>query len=379
MRTSLCYQSFLSPLRRSLKVPGRTISAKILTNADALLVRSVTQVDRQLINGSSVKFIGTATAGVDHIDQDYLHSEGAAFSHAPGCNARAVVEYVIAALDILAERKSFNLLNRKVGIVGYGQVGRRLYEVFEQLGVEVCTYDPFVQATTDSNNTVNHCLCLNDLIDQSDIICLHTPLTTEGPYPTHHLISTPQLEAMKQGTVLINAGRGPVIDGESLKNILRQRSDLTVALDVWEYEPDVDPELLDLVDIATPHIAGYSIDGKIRGTQMIYEAFCHHFELHISNPLPTMPAPALSSIDFTGTSCFSETSSLAIRAMYDIRRDDFDMRVALKQTTKALRRKKFDLLRKNYPSRREFSTVHISLNHCSPELASLFRALQFHV
>ena len=358
-------------------LPGRSISPADVQDADALLVRSVTKVNRHLIANSSLTFVGTATAGFDHVDREYLASRGIAFSYAPGCNATAVVEYVLAALDILAERDGFEFRDRKVGIIGKGQVGGRLYQMMERLGIEVCACDPLLAPKAEPGDATRY-VSMDELIQRSDVICLHTPLTVDEPCPTHYLIGEPQLRAMKSGTILINAGRGPVIDNAALKRCLGEREDLTVVLDVWEHEPDADPQLMARVDIATPHIAGYSLDGKIRGTQMIYQALCRHFGLPARIRLPAItPLPVLKQMKFSEGVSFATTCSKAIRSVYDIRRDDAAMRKSLMRKEESQRKLKFDLLRKHYPERREFSTLRVDLKNCTPELKHIFQSLQF--
>ncbi len=360
-----------------IALPGRTISNEDVKDADVLLVRSVTKVNRELVEGSSLKFVATATAGFDHVDKDYLTSQGIAFSHAPGCNATAVTEYVLAALDILSEQAGFELKQRTVGIVGKGQVGGLLYRVMEKLGIPVYASDPFIEAQNHPDDHDRY-LPLPDLIQQCDVICLHTPLTKDGQHPSFHLMGAEQLQAMKPGTILINGGRGPVIDNEALKHTLKHRNDLTVVLDVWEHEPDADPELMSLVAIATPHIAGYSLDGKIRGTEMIYKAFCKQFGLPARVRLPAItPLPVLKEMRFNEGSYFSETCSKAIRAVYDIRRDDAFMRSALMGKQEADRKVAFDQLRKEYPQRREFNTLRVHLKDCDSSVEAVFQALNF--
>ena len=355
---------------------GRMISPADLIDADALLVRSVTAVNQQLIERSGLKFVATATAGFDHVDREYLASRGIAFSHAPGCNATAVVEYVLAALDTLAQREGFALGERTVGIIGKGQVGGRLFQTMERLGVDVCACDPPLAAMEGGKRYVS----VDELIERSDIICLHTPLTTDGPHPTRYLIDEPQLQAMKPGTILINAGRGAVINNAALKRYLERRNDLIVVLDVWESEPDADPQLMSLVALATPHIAGYSLDARIRGTQMIYQSFCQHFGLPARVRLPAItPLPVLTQMKFTEGQSFATTCAMAIRAIYDIRRDDAAMRRQLSSGGLAERRKAFDELRKHYPTRREFNTLRVQLKDCQPEVVRAFKALQFRV
>ena len=360
-------------------LPGRSISPEDVQDADALLVRSVTKVSKQLVENSALKFVGTATAGFDHINQEYLASQGIAFSHAPGCNAIAVVEYVLAALDVLAERDGFQLHDRKVGIIGKGQVGGRLYQMMERLGVTVCACDPLLESNEDSSDDF-HYVSIDKLIECSDIVCLHTPLTMDGQYPTHYLIGEQRLQAMKPGTVLINAGRGPVIDNTALKKCLNERDDLAVVLDVWEHEPDADPELIAQVDIATPHIAGYSMDGKIRGTQMVYKELCQHFGLPNRIRFSAItPLPVLKQMKFSEGTTFSTTCSKAIRSIYDIRRDDAVMRKGLLGAEEHQRKLTFDQLRKDYPERREFNTLRVELKNCALEFVHVFQALQFKV
>ncbi len=356
-------------------LPGRTISADDLKDADALLVRSITRVDKTLLENSPVKFVGTATAGHDHLDCEYLASRNITFTNAPGCNARAVVEYVLAALDVLAERDGFDLRQRTVGVIGKGQVGGRLYEVLRGLGVKVYANDPLCEPI-DSVGFLD----LESLIDRCDIICLHTPLTREGDYPSYHLIGTEQLARMKPGTILINAGRGPVVDNRALKKRLQDCPDLSVVLDVWEFEPDVDPGLMQLVDIATPHIAGYSLDGKIAGTGMIYKALCQSFGLPARVRLAAItPDPVLKNIGFSNDATIDDAHSIAIRAVYDIRRDDGVMRKKFSGLDQENRKIAFDLLRRNYPVRREFSTLKVQTKKCTSEVQRALKALNFKV
>ena len=311
-----------SDIGKVVPVSGRNLTAGDLVDADALLIRSVTRVNESLISNSSVKFVGTATAGFDHVDHEFLKKQGIFFTNAPGCNAVSVVEYVIAALDILAERDNFDIRDRTVGIVGKGQVGGRLYRLLEKLGVTVYANDPLCE-----REAAVEFLELDELLSQCDVVCLHTPLTRSGDYPTHHLIGAEQLEKMQSGAILINAGRGGVVDNAALKHCLQNGKELSVVLDVWEFEPDADPDLISLVDIATPHIAGYSLDGKIRGTEMIYTSFCQHFGLPARIRVGAItPLPALKKIGFNEGAEEKTASSVAIRSVYDIRRDDMQMR-----------------------------------------------------
>ena len=361
-----------SGLGEVVALPGRNITAEDLVDADALLVRSVTRVNESLVEGASVKFVGSCTAGIDHIDSDALARQQISFSNAPGCNARSVVEYVLSALDVLAERDDFRWQDRTVGIIGKGQVGGRLYQTLSGLGVKVMANDPLCEQVEGVEF-----VGLNELIDRCDVIAVHTPLTRDCEYPTWHLIGEAELKAMKPGTILINAGRGPVVDNQALLNTLRSGKNLTTVLDVWEYEPEVDLELLTLVDIATPHIAGYSLDGKVTGTEMVYQALCQTFGLPARVRLGAVtPIPVLRKVVFTEDITVAQAARLAMRAVYDIRRDDAKLRQLLRLPVEE-RSAAFDFLRKNYSERREFATLRIKSGRCSSAVNECLKGLGF--
>ncbi len=250
-------------------VAGRPIPVDELADAQALMVRSVTRVNASLLSGTAVKFVGTATAGTDHVDQAWLDEAGIGFSAAPGCNAIAVVEYVFSALLMLAERDGFTLKDRTVGIVGVGNVGSRLQARLEAWGVRTLLCDPPRAERGDAGDFRP----LEALVREADILTFHTPLFKEGPYKTLHLADDALISALKPGAILINACRGAVVDNAALLTRLEAGQDLSVVLDVWEPEPDLNVELLKRVDIGTPHIAGYTLEGKARGTTQVFEAF----------------------------------------------------------------------------------------------------------
>lgn len=325
-------------------IPGREIHADDLREADVLLVRSITRVNRQLLEGSRVGFVGTATIGVDHIDINYLKERGIEFTSAPGCNANAVVDYVFSAL--CAVEVNWQTLfsgENAVGIIGCGNVGGRLHKRLRALGVRVHCYDPFL--TAEDNPDVTD---LQTVLDCS-VISMHTPLTTDGPHPTFHMLSESQLAQLKPGTVLINAGRGPSIDNDALYQRLQQQADLKVVLDVWEGEPEVPQILMDCVAIATPHIAGYSVQGKTNGTRMVYEAFLKWSGVNDDEPKEAAKLAELRADSFCE----------AILGAYNIRQDDRRMRSAL-QGCEESRSVVFDQLRKEYPQRNEFSCFRVS-------------------
>lgn len=222
-------------------VPGRPIPVAELDDADALMVRSVTKVNESLLGGKPVKFVGTATAGTDHVDDAWLAQAGIGFSAAPGCNAIAVVEYVFSALLMLAERDGFALRDRTVGIVGVGNVGGRLQARLEALGIRTLLCDP---PRADRGDEGNFC-SLDELVEQADVLTFHTPLFKDGPYKTLHMADDALISRLKPGTILINACRGPVIDNTALLNRLNAGQSLSVVLDVWEGEPDLNVALLE--------------------------------------------------------------------------------------------------------------------------------------
>ncbi len=349
-------------------VAGRSLDRTVLGDAEVLLVRSVTQVDQALLAGSQVKFVGTCTIGTDHLDLDYLAAHKIGWASAPGCNARGVVDYVLGALLTLAERDGVELSQRCYGVVGAGQVGQRLVQVLRGLGWQVLVCDPPRQQA-EGGDYVD----LSTILACCDVISLHTPLTTQGECPTQHLIGAEQLQGLRQGSWLINASRGAVVDNQALKQLLAQRSDLRAVLDVWEGEPQVDIELAQRCDIATAHIAGYSLDGKIRGTRQIYQAFCQHFALTDSAAIE-FPAQTLLAMHIAAHTPIEEALRVLCRAVYDPRSDDAAFRLSL-QGDAAQRRAAFDQVRKSYPVRRELPDLRVQIDAPTAALTQLVAAL----
>jgi len=352
------------------RLPGRSIDAAAVADAELLLVRSVTRVDRALLQGSKVSFVGTCTIGTDHLDLEYFQQAGIAWASAPGCNARGVVDYVLGSLLVVAEQQGVDLATRTYGVVGAGQVGSRLLKVLRGLGWRVLVCDPPRQAAQDGDF-----VSLQQLIDECDVLSLHTPLEAEGEHATRHLFDAARLAQLKPGCWLINASRGAVVDNQALREVLARRTDLQVVLDVWEGEPQADVELAALCRIATPHIAGYSLDGKLRGTAQIYQALCRHLGVAPSVSLAQlMPAPWLSELAVDAAADPSWLLATLCRAVYDPRRDDADFRRSLQGDAQS-RRAAFDGLRKHYPMRREIEGLSVRLNGAAPELQRVITAL----
>ena len=362
-------EAFFSDLGEITRFSGRELTPEQLTDADVLLVRSITQVNDTLLQGANkLKFVGTATIGEDHIDKVALQQRNIAFSSAPGCNAVSVAEYVISALFVLAERHNFTLLNKTVGIVGVGNIGKALKAKLEAMGITLLLCDPPRQDIEHSQE--DEFVELNELLAKADIITCHTPKTKTGPHPTHHLLNQDNLALLKQDVVLINASRGEVIDNQALLTEVQRRETagemaIKLVLDVWENEPNPLAELVDYCDIATAHIAGYSLEGKARGTEMLYQQVCELMQIEatvtLAELLPNNPID-LSNVT-TLPSVESELKTL-MHLIYDVRRDDALFRNLLGV-------KGFDWLRKNYPVRREWSSVPLaSLSALAPELPS---------
>jgi len=352
------------------RMPGRSINRASLEHAEVLLVRSVTRVDRELLEGSAVRFVGTCTIGTDHLDIDYFEDAGISWASAPGCNARGVVDYVLGSLLALAEREGAELADRRYGVVGAGQVGGRLVEVLRGLGWNVRVCDPLRQA-----REVGEFVGLDEILAECDVISLHTPLTLEDEHSTFHLLDRSRLQQLRPGAWLINAARGAVVDNAALREQLTRRPDIQAVLDVWEGEPQADVELAGLCRVATPHIAGYSLDGKLRGTAQIYEAFCASKGLAPTVDLAElMPVAPLRGLSFDASASPRDVLATICRAVYDPRSDDAAFRRSLTGEDEQ-RRNGFDLLRKQYPPRREIEGLHVEISDTQPQLEQLVRAL----
>ncbi|GFM83729.1 erythronate-4-phosphate dehydrogenase [Pseudomonas cichorii] len=351
------------------RLPGRSIDRAAVADADILLVRSVTNVDRAMLEGSPVRFVGTCTIGTDHLDLEYFQQAGIQWSSAPGCNARGVVDYVLGSLLTLAEIEGADLKQRTYGVVGAGQVGGRLIKVLKALGWNVLVCDP-PRAGEDSEF-----VSLDEIVERCDVISLHTPLTKGGEQPTWHLFDEARLRKLRQGAWLINASRGAVIDNVALHDVLLEREDLQAVLDVWEGEPQVNVPLADLCVIGTPHIAGYSLDGRQRGTAQIYQALCAFLDQPATILLDDLlPGPWLAQVSLDGQTDPVWALNMLCRGVYDPRRDDADFRRSLVNDT-ASQRLAFDALRKHYPPRREIEGLKVRLEGDSQALKQMVLAL----
>ncbi len=335
-----------------ITLPGRNMSAADVKDADILLVRSITQVNETLLKGSKVMFVGTCTIGTDHLDIPYLIEQGIRFHNAPGCNAEAVVEYVLSSLITLGERRQIPWQSLTVGIVGAGNVGGRLYKTLKALNVNVCAYDPNVAEFCHEHN--------KDAVWLQDVVSLHVPIVQEGAHKTHHLLDVKRLKRMKPNACLINSCRGAVIDNQALLKHTNKNPDFLAILDVWEHEPSPSDALIKACFLATPHIAGYSLDGKYLGTQMIYAALCGFLDLPLKNTLAQLaPEAALKEMHFSHDADVHFTLRKTIRCAYDVRDDHFRM-LSLLGLNDELKAEAFDVLRKKYPLRRDLNNLMVN-------------------
>jgi len=353
---------------------GREITPRVIADADALLVRSITAVNEALLAGSAVRFVATATIGFDHVDLPYLEEHNIGFASAPGSNANSAAEYVIAALLEVGRKHRIPLEGKSIGVIGVGNVGSRVARKCEALGMRVLRNDPPLQRRTGDPKYVP----IESLHD-CDFLTIHTPLTWEGIDKTFHLADAGFFSSLKPGTVFVNASRGAVVDTEALKAAIRNERLQAVVLDVWEGEPDIDTSLLEMVDLGTPHIAGYSLDGKIAGMILIYQAFCEYFHQRPRfDAQDFLPAPEVPRLEMrTNGLSDEELLAQAVEQVYSIRRDDQDLRRIVDQPPQR-RGRFFDALRKNYPVRREFHNTTVVLDKSREVLVRKLRGIEFH-
>ncbi len=351
---------------------GRDIKPRDVADADLLLVRSVTNVDEKLLKDSDVRFVGTATIGMDHIDREYLQSRDIAFSSAAGSNANSVAEYVVSALLALSEKKGFRLDGTSLGVIGVGNVGSQVVEKAEALGMTTVLNDPPLARKTQKEmyRPLEEAL-------QCDIVTVHVPLTHTGPDPTYHLVASDFFGRMHSDAIFVNSSRGDVVDESALMEVIDRDELLGVCLDVWSGEPTINLDLLRKTDIATPHIAGYSLDGKVAGTAMIFDAACDF--LGIAPPidvLSLLPEPSLPGLSVTGDAATERVIRETVFQVYNILEDDRKLR-RMTELNEAEVGNYFDNLRRDYPPRREFHNTELTFRGCDAEIRRKLLGLGF--
>ena len=358
----------LEPYAKVTYMPGNQINRTAAMEADALLVRTRTKCNRELLEGTPVRYIGTATIGYDHIDTEYCEKKRIKWVSAPGCNSSSVQQYIAAALLRIASESNFSLRGKVIGIIGVGNVGSKVQNLARTLGMRLLLNDPPRQRNEKTDIFVS----LDHLLAESDIITLHVPLNIDGTDKTLHMLDSEKFDRVKKGAWLINSSRGEVVDTDALKNALAEERLAGAVIDVWEKEPEIDISLMHMAFIATPHIAGYSTDGKANGTAMSVRGLCEFFDIPLKDWYPeSIPQPSEPELTIDcGGQDGEETIRRAVYHTYNIVEDDIKLRFDPSR---------FEKERENYPLRREFPSYTINLKECSSEADTALSDLGFNV
>lgn len=364
-----------STLGEVVSVSEKDISPEIVRDADLLITRSKVRIDERLLRDSRVSFVATATAGFDHIDTTYLEARGIAWTAAPGCNANSVAEWLVAALLNAHVNRGLPLEGRSLGIIGVGNVGSRVATLAPALGLQTLLNDP-PRAILEPGPQWRD---LETILSTADIVTLHVPLTESGPYATRNLVDCRFLSAMRPASTFINASRGEVVDEECLLLGLQQEWIEYAILDVFQNEPAIDPRVVDAATLATPHIAGYSYEGRVRGTEICYREACRFLEVEPRWQPPWFDRDGKRTIvlDPRGKTVLESLHEVVSQA-YDIAADDRALRAGIR-ASEGERRAHFQRLRAAYPDRREFPSFAVRLLYPAPDLEDRIRALGFHV
>jgi erythronate-4-phosphate dehydrogenase len=373
--TVLLGQEAFSDLGQTHIIPDREINAAHLHSADALIVRSKTQVNEALLAGTPVKFVATATAGTDHMQTRWLTNQGITWKAAPGCNANSVAEYVCAGLLELTQKKRFSLAGKTAALIGHGHVGQAVERKLRALGVRVLKNDPPKAAQLENHDY----LPLAQILPEADIVSLHTPLIQQGVWPTQTLADYRFFELLKPGAIFINTARGENMDADALHAAKQNHALSSVILDVWNPEPHIRPETIQLADISTPHIAGHSYEGKLNGTLACFHALCAFAGLSsnwdVTPYLPQNTCPSIR-VDIDAHTSQEALLNSTIKRIYNIIDDDHALRHTLPED-EIQRAIYFDGLRKTYRLRREFSNTEIELTRPNEPLEHVLSELGF--
>ena len=350
--------------------PGNEITREKILDADALIIRTRTKCNADLLEGTNIKFIATATIGIDHIDTEYCNRNNIKWVNAPGCNSSSVMQYVTSALLTIAEKEKFNLKDKTIGIIGVGNVGSKVQSMAEIIGMNVLLNDPPRARKEGDDKFVD----LETIINESDIITFHVPLIKEGEDKTYHLGSEDFFRKLKKKPVIINSSRGSVIETSAIKNAIKNDDVKNVIIDVWENEPNIDLELLHLVDFGTPHIAGYSADGKANGTAVSVNELNKFFQMNLHpNWYPeNVPMPIEGNEINIDCNNLSEQKVLfgAVTKTYNITYDNKILRMSPET---------FEIQRGNYRIRREFDSFNLKLSSCSASIENKLLQLGFKI
>jgi erythronate-4-phosphate dehydrogenase len=356
------------PFAEMVYLPGSKTTPDVVKDADAIVTRTRTKCNQELLEGSKVKFIATATIGFDHINTDYCKQAGIEWTNAPGCNAESVNQYIASALFSYSMKKRFDLKDKTIGIVGVGHVGSKVARLCETIGMKVLLNDPPRERAEAPEQFVS----LEKIQNEADIITFHVPLNIKGEDATFHMVNEKFIRNLTKKPLLINSCRGEVFDTETIKKALKTGAVSGFIADCWKNEPDIDLELLAMTDYGTPHIAGYSKDGKANGTQMSVQAISRFFNLGIDNWEPeNVELPEKTTIEIDGNQR-REYSILAeaVLSTYDIENDD----EALRENPQL-----FEKLRGDYPVRREFDSYTIVAKNIENETLNKLKRLGFSI
>jgi erythronate-4-phosphate dehydrogenase len=348
--------------------PGRAIDKKMVSDADALIVRTRTMCNSRLLEGSNVRIVASATIGFDHMDTGWLEAEGIKWVNAPGCNSGSVMQYITATLFFIASKYKLDMRSLTLGVVGVGNVGSKVVKTARAVGVTVLQNDP----PRERREGPGEFVALDKVIAESDILTLHIPLSMEGIDKTYHLFNESNLSQLKRDCILINSSRGEVIDNTALRNALSAGILRGTVLDVWEREPYADRRLIELADLATPHIAGYSVDGKANATIAVVREVSSVLGIPLRDWRPgELPEPAEPYIDISGHTrgrTAHERVAQAVQHTYPVDEDDFLFRS---------NPEKFEFLRDNYRKRREFGSFTVRSD--DPETRKILNDLGFNL
>jgi erythronate-4-phosphate dehydrogenase len=356
------------PFARVIYVKGGQIDRSLALKADGLIIRTRTRCDAQLLEGTPVKFIATATIGTDHIDTDFCDRNGIKWHHAPGCNSSSVSQYIASTLVNLALKHHFNLAGKKIGIIGAGHVGGKVEKLVHALGMIPMLNDPPRERDERAGNFVP----LEEVMEKCEIVTLHVPLTLQGPDMTHKMVNRKFIGKLRNKPFLINTSRGDVVDTITVKNALITGNIKGYAADVWENEPAVDKEMINLSDIATPHIAGYSVEGKANGTAACVQDASRFFGFGLDSWYPYhLPAPENQIITINPSGKSEEQIIFeSILSAYNVMRDDASFRQDISA---------FESLRNDYPVRREFSTFTLSITSATNAFIAKLESIGFNI
>jgi erythronate-4-phosphate dehydrogenase len=358
----------LEPYADIVYLTGNQINNKVIRNADALLIRTRTKCTEELLEGTNVKFIGTATIGYDHIDTHYCLDRKITWTNAPGCNSISVQQYIAAALMRISSANGFNLKDKTLGIIGVGNVGSKVERFARTLGMKVLRNDP-PRARSEGKKYFRS---FNGVLSESDIVTVHVPLNIVGEDITYHLFNEESFKKMRRGSWFINTSRGEVTDTAALKKALSTGKLGGAVIDVWENEPDIDTELMWQVFISTPHIAGYSADGKANGTAMIVNSLVRYFDLGLKKWYPEeipLPDSTYISIDCKDKS-EEEIIRQAVLFTYNIDKESSRLRLSPPA---------FEAQRGDYPVRREFGSYTVHLTGASVKIKDILETIGFNV